>query len=183
MNKVNDSLIEKQRKSSRSDIIFYGILAAIIALFIFLLATNTGVRVEGRSMVPTLNDGEVLIVSTITPAKKGKIVVIKGEQTNWIIKRVIATEGDKVEFRDDGFVYINGTLYQDEFGLVDHSNRVDAPFTEKVLEKGEYFYLGDNRDNSSDSRDYGTCKIEQIVGVVYDWAIGNKFISTVFFWI
>ena len=57
MNKVNDSLIEKQRKSYKSDIIFFGVLAIVIAFFTFLLATNTGVRVEGRSMVPTLKDG------------------------------------------------------------------------------------------------------------------------------
>ena len=125
----------------------------------------------------------MLISSTIFLPEKEKIVIIKGEQNNWIIKRVIATEGDKVEFRDDGFVYINGVLYQDDFGSVDYSNRLDAPFTEKVLEKGEYFYLGDNRSNSSDSRDYGTCTSEQIVGVVYDWTIGNKFLSAVLFWI
>ena len=135
MNKVNDSLKERNFAQAKSDVWFYGIIAVVIAVLTLFMVVHTIVRVDGQSMKPTLKTDDVLVASKILAPKKGEIIVVKDEQQDWIIKRVIATEGDKVEFKDDGFVYVNGTLYEDEFGHADFSQRVSVPFNEKVLEK------------------------------------------------
>lgn len=187
MYKVNDSLSERQRAKEKSDLIFLLATACVTALLTLILALNhfvyLGVRVEGRSMLPTLDPGDVLMVNRVKEFEKGSVIVISGEQKDWIIKRVIATEGSVVTFAADGFVYIDGEKYVDEYGYADFSDRVSVPFMEKTLSKDEIFYLGDNRSNSSDGRDYGTCTVSQVVGVVTEWSIDNKILNKIFFWV
>ena len=183
MYKVNDSLLERQIKSDKSDrnflliIIFLLVVMTVISTlsqFVFL-----SVSVSGPSMQPTLYTGDVVTVNRCKKVKENDIIVISGEKEYWLIKRVIAcNEGDTIDIKD-GFVIVNGNKRVENYGAtLPHSNQIEYPIQ---LKKGEVFYLGDNRGNSSDSRDYGTCTYEQVVGVVEDWSMKTKGINSFFF--
>lgn len=187
MYKVRDSLVENVHAKEKSDRIFLIIVAFITVVMAVIFTLNQfvymGVQVKGASMYPTLNDKDVLIVNKIKSVQNGSVIVISGEQKDWIIKRVVATAGSVVEFGDDGYVYIDGEKYSDEYGFANFSDRQTVPFEKKTLAEGEFFYLGDNRFNSRDGRDYGTCEKSQIVGVVEQWSIKNKILNKIFFWV
>ena len=177
-----------KKKLSVSDIVFICIASFLILMMATTLILNQfvflSVRVSGESMLPTLQHDDLLIANKVRDYKKGDIVIIEGEKDYLIIKRVIATEGETVCCNADGFVYINGTKYEDKFGKAEHTNHNVSQEMDNVdytLKKGEVFYLGDNRVNSRDSRDYGTCSSDQIIGVVENWSIDNEFLNSKFF--
>ncbi|WP_232735793.1 signal peptidase I [Alteribacter populi] len=82
------------------------------------------------------------------------------EKKNWI-KRVIAISGDKVEFKN-GNVYRNGEKLEESY----IKEEMDVPFESLVIPENHVFVLGDNRNNSSDSRDIGPVPVENVVGKV-----------------
>ena len=136
-----------------------------IVLSIFFLIDAfffSPVRVSGLSMNNTLNDNDILIISrTYKTINNSDIIVIEKENGDFIIKRVIAVEGDIIDVDDSGKVYVNNVLVESSENwrggkAIKYSNR--------KLEKGEFYVLGDNRNNSSDSRYYGIFKKEQIIG-------------------
>ena len=197
MVKVGMSLMEKARKKTKSDQAFTLVVLFLVLIMFAIVFVNTyvlvSVKIKGASMVPTMKDGDVLVVNRYKEVKHGSIVVISGEKNNgeWIIKRVIAMEGDtvKIEPAVDGvFIKYKGT---------DSFVKLDEPYAqgvtgardwrEKTLEEDEIFYLGDNREYSHDSRnaDFSTCKESQIVGVVTDWSMATsgfgKFIMDLFY--
>ena len=186
MYKINDSLLERQREKERSDRYFLLTMAFITAVMWVILALNyfvfLSVRVQGPSMQPTLYTDDVLMVNRLKSVEKNSIIVISGEKEYWLIKRVIATEGDVVEFGADEYVYINGVKYVDKFGSAKYTGH-SGTFEKTVVGKDEIFYLGDNRLNSSDSRDYGTCTLSQVVGVVENWSVQNKILKKIMFWV
>ncbi|MBQ3493457.1 MAG: signal peptidase I [Clostridia bacterium] len=186
MFKVYDSLVERQRAKERSDGYFLLTMAFLTAVMWVIMALNyfvfLSVRVQGPSMQPTLYTGDVLMVNRLKSIDKGSIIVIQGEKEYWLIKRVIATEGDVIEYGADEYVYINGKKYVDEFGSAKYTGH-GGTFERTVVGKNEIFYLGDNRLNSSDSRDYGTCKVSQVVGVVENWSVEHKILKKIMFWV
>ncbi len=188
MYKINDSLMEKARAKTKSDFIVF-IVVAILALVLCVVTFLNNfvffsVLIDGPSMEPTMYTGDVLVANRYKKPTHGSIVIISGEKDNdeWLIKRVIAMEGDRVDIRGDNCVYV---WYAGTEGYV----KIDEPYIKRqgktesraweggrLLEKGEIFYLGDNRENSSDSRnaDFSTCDVSQIVGVVEDWSFRIK---------
>lgn len=144
-----------------------GIAAAIVV-------TNLGfgiVKVSGKSMYPTLDDGEVGIVNLIKARtgsiKRFDIVVVKSEYLNeYIIKRVVGLPGETVEYNATK-LYINGEVVDEPF-ISDVYTADSGPVT---LEENEYFCVGDNRTNSIDSRSIGTIKSTEIKSV---WCFGNE---------
>lgn len=159
------------------------IIAAVITILVFMFIGRLTV-VDGPSMMNTLIDGEVLVVSNIgyTP-QKGDIVVFQSPSSHVegaIVKRVIATEGQTVDIDfENWIVYVDGEpLYSDEFGFpevepyVNYINgqnmyQYDREFPYTVPE-GEVFVMGDNRNHSNDSRgtDIGTIDTRYIFGKV-----------------
>jgi len=117
-------------------------------------------------MEPTLVEGDNLIIEKISPKlgllKRGDIIVFKLENENrQLIKRLIALEGDKVEFRD-GKVYVNGEAVDDSYlgeGVV-----TEADDKVVVVPEGHVFVLGDNRQHSKDSRDLGPISEKSVSG-------------------
>lgn len=185
MYKVCDNLNERKQKQIQSDQRFIKVIAVIAMIVSIIVALNTyvfmSVIVEGGSMNPTLQSGDVLVANVLREHKKGDMVVIidqKGKD-ELIIKRVIATEGDFVEIVN-GTVYVNDKKLKEDYvinGYFDEQD--DYPYTK--IEKGEVFYLGDNRANSRDSRTYGTCKDEQIVGVVEEWSLTMRWLNKIIY--
>ena len=175
--KITQSLKERAIKEKRSDNVFLLWIAILITFMLTVLVLSTyvyvNVHVEGSSMQPTLYTNDFLVANKYKKIKHGSIIVIKDEMPDsdeWLIKRVIAMEGDKVEIKN-GSVYVNGKMLDEPYA----KGKTDCFFWigEKIIGKDEFFYLGDNREYSSDSRSlgYGTCKKKQIVGVVTDWSL------------
>lgn len=128
------------------------------------------VDVYGASMNPVLEAGDVLLVEKLTPAfggpKRFDIVVFsyRYRKKQYYIKRVIGLPGETVQITG-GKILINGQVLEDDYGNepVEKGKRAAEPV---VLGEDEYFVLGDNRNHSSDSRDWdiGNLKSQDILG-------------------
>ena len=136
---------------------------AIILIRTFIV---TPVRVNGTSMYSTLNDGEIMILNKInykfTDIKRFDIVVVKTEN-NKIIKRVIGLPGETLKY-EDNVLYINGQEVKESYLKEKTEDFNINELGYKKIPQDCYFVMGDNRDNSNDSRIIGCVKREQIKG-------------------
>ena len=174
---INPSLMSSEKKKTSDSLFLLGLLLVVL-LMTAIIALNTfvffNVRVSGPSMQPTLYTGDVLVANRYASVNRGSIVIIKGEKpgsNDLLIKRVIGLSGDTIEFID-GYVWVNGEKLNEKY-LLEQGKTYYEQTSVTVLD-GEVFYLGDNRENSSDSRQYGTCTEEQILGVVELWSLKFK---------
>ena len=141
-------------------------VAIVLALFIIFFVAQSFL-VQGVSMEPTLHDGERLLVDKVTyrlrEPMRGEIVVFgyPKEPRRKFIKRVVGLPGDIVEIRNRT-LYINGEPVEEEY----IRGPMYQPFGPVQVPEGTYFVLGDNRNNSEDSRfpDVGPIPREYIVG-------------------
>ncbi len=153
---------ERARSLAR-ELLETAVLTILIFLAIRLVVQNF--RIEGSSMEPTLHAGQYLIVNKavywLHPPERGDIVVFEYPRApnRDFIKRVIGLPGEEVEVRN-GVVYINGKRLYEPY-ISAPSNRSFGP---RVVGPNEYFVLGDNRPNSSDSRTWGMLPREHIIG-------------------
>ena len=149
------------------DCIVYSVLVVVLLLsFCFRL-----IGVDGTSMVPTLQDGDRLLVLNSLlddDYQYGDIVVLRKDtfMTEPIVKRVIATEGQTVDIDfASGSVYVDGELLEEDY--INEPTYVEEgtefPLT---VPEGSIFVMGDNRNHSSDSRssDLGTVDTRYVIG-------------------
>lgn len=116
-------------------------------------------------MQPTLNkDDRILIEQNINELKRGDIITFlyPKDTAKWYIDRVVGLPGETVEIRN-GIVYINGQALDEPY-IDEAHNQQKSTFAPRVVAGNNYFVLGDNRDNSSDSRYWGTVSKELIKG-------------------
>jgi len=140
------------------------VYAVLIVTFGFQVA-----RVEGKSMAPTLEDQDRLIVNKfvykIGEPRRGDIVMlyypVNPEKS--FVKRVIAEEGDTVRIVE-GRVYVNDIPLKDDYVAPEFRSHDD--WGPKLIDEGYYFVMGDNRSNSSDSRTWGMVPKKYITGKV-----------------
>lgn len=148
-------------------------LVFILAFFIKYFLVQTFL-VEGVSMMPNYKNNDFVIVDKISyqirDPKYGEVIVFKPKINQDIsyIKRVVGLPGDKVEIKS-GNVYINSFKINEPYldgkqTMIE--NRTDYLFS-KTLRSDEYFVLGDNRNNSQDSRSIGPITKESITGRVF----------------
>ena len=131
----------------------------LIIVIVILIRTFivTPVRVNGTSMVPTLKDGYYMILKKFDKSfERFDIVVIKTENEK-IIKRIIGLPKEDIEYKDN-ILYINGEEYEDIKLDYYTSDFVD------YCKDDEYFVLGDNREDSIDSRYLGCINKKDILG-------------------
>lgn len=145
---------------------------AVIVSATFLIVTYVGQRtkVSGDSMEVALQDKDNLIVDKISyrfrDPERYEIIVFpyKYAENTYYIKRIIGLPGEAIQIID-GYVYINGNLLDEHYGLevMESAGIAEDPI---LLGEDEYFVLGDNRNNSSDSRDssVGILKREDLIG-------------------
>ncbi|ADK14362.1 MULTISPECIES: signal peptidase I [Clostridium] len=144
------------------------ILVAIIAAFLIITFVFETVSVDGHSMDPTLNNKDRLIVEKVSyyfrAPKPGDIVVIKypANPKEKFIKRVVAVGGDKVKI-ENGKLYVNDVAKNEPYIL---EPMVTGDFNEVTVPNNTVFVLGDNRNNSRDSRfsDVGFVNYKLVVG-------------------
>ncbi|HVF31378.1 MAG TPA: signal peptidase I [Pyrinomonadaceae bacterium] len=133
------------------------------------------VRLEGDSMQPTLNDGDRCLISkNVNDLKRGDIVIFRypQDQSRKYIQRIIGMPGEEVEIRS-GKVLINGTTLDEDY-LDDKYNQSAPSFPPKKMGTNQYFVMGDNRDNSFDSRYWGGLDAALIEGRLYlEYGSGN----------
>ena len=149
---------ENEKKDAMiKDIISNVLYIAAVLLISFLIVRYVGQRTEviGSSMVPTLEDGNQLITDKITyrfrDPERFDIVVFPHEPVNeFYIKRIIGMPGETVEIADDGTIFINGEILEENYGYGE--TRPQEMSGSVVLGDNEYFVLGDNREISLDSR-------------------------------
>lgn len=173
---------EENKSDKLSGLLREGLETLLMAAIIWagVNVATARFRVEGASMEPNLHTGNFVIVSRVAywkvmgEPRRGDVVVFQpptNPQEDYI-KRVIGLPGDTVEIRE-GRVYVNGGLLEEPYISVP-TNRSGIW---RVAE-GEYFVLGDNRNDSDDSRNFGPLDADSIVGkawVVYwpvrDWGL------------
>ena len=140
------------------EIIPYVIVVIVVILIRTFLVTP--IRVNGSSMYPTLKDKEIMILNKIGKTVNGidrfDIVVLK--EDDYLIKRVIALPGEKISCQH-GNVYINGKKLKDKYG-----SGLTSDFEPIEVPKNSYFVMGDNRENSKDSRYIGPINKNEIKG-------------------
>jgi signal peptidase I len=149
----------------------------LLTLFIFWIVNSvTGrFRIEGSSMIPTLEEGEMVIINKLSyyldDPERGDIIVLHfpNDRSREFIKRVVGLPGDRIEIVD-GTVTVNGFPLNEPY-----INESPAYTGSWEVPEGQYFVLGDNRNNSSDSHTWSFLPREDIVGkawVIY-WGPEN----------
>lgn len=163
---------EQQLRLDLYDWIQSLMVALVICVALFIFAVRV-IDVSGSSMVPTLHDGDKMIVSNLFyKPKYGDIVVFKTDTYDpdrALVKRVIATEGQEISLDfDRGVVYINGSPIEEDYIAELTTTKLDFIGPQTVPE-GCVFVMGDNRNASTDSRkkEIGMVDERMILGRAY----------------
>jgi signal peptidase I len=146
------------------DLLFSVVLAIIVILFLY-----QPVKVEGTSMMPTLDDQERIFINKFVyrfhfeKIDRGDTVVFwfPGDPSKSYIKRVIGMPGDRVEVHD-GAVIVNGRPLEEDY--VPQEYRDQSEMRPTTVGPDEYFVLGDHRSSSNDSRTWGMVPRHYIYG-------------------
>ena len=166
---TNDPIeFEAQQLSAAWVRFILDVLETVLLAAILFLAINTlsaRVRVEGFSMLPTLQDGEFVLVNRLAyrlgEHQRGDIVVFhhpSGQKEEDLIKRIIGIPGDQI-VAENGMVSVNGTRLKEEY-----IKEAPSYTGEWTVPEGQLFVLGDNRNNSSDSHQWGFVPYEDVIG-------------------
>ena len=139
-------------------------ITAVIVYLIFGVFFRIAI-VQGNSMVPALKDNDIAMFLNIgAKYQAGDIALIKDESNVEYVKRIVALPGQTVNIDDEtGQLIVDGKLLSESYIYEDtySKNGVRYPIT---LGENEYFALGDHRENSKDSRNYGAVTKEQLDG-------------------
>lgn len=177
MSETNEKEQEAPKKSVGREVLEMVIYVVVVAALTYLLVTFVGQRtvVSGSSMYPTLENADNLITDKISyrfvDPERFDIVVFPFQDESGkrnFIKRIIGLPGETVQIID-GYVYINGEkLESDVYGyeVMEYYGVAEDPVT---LGDDEYFVLGDNRNNSKDSRfaEVGNIKRSDLIGKAF----------------
>ncbi|MEP7103875.1 MAG: signal peptidase I [Candidatus Dojkabacteria bacterium] len=167
-------------------------IAICIAVYVFIATPN---QIDGESMEPNFTNSEIIITNKLTEwlgssdfgknagldYQRGDVVVFQKPGNEDFIKRIIGIPGDKVAIKD-GYVYLNGKKviesYLQPSTFTRGGNFIEEGAVEREIPVGKYFVLGDNRNNSHDSRflDIGFINRDWLKGkvILRYWPI-NKF--------
>ena len=151
------------------------VLLVLCLSYLFITYVGQRTEVQGSSMESTLSNGDQLIVDKISyrfhDPKRFDIIVFpfRYEENTFYIKRIIGLPGETVQIDSLGNIIINGEVLEESYGkeIIRDPGRAIDPIT---LGEDEYFVMGDNRNNSSDSR------VESVGNIHRDEIIGRAFI-------
>ena len=184
--------IKKQRFGKERLTMIWSCLKVSLIIFVLFIGVRefafTNYVVQGQSMMPNVSDGDRILVNKIgyevqDPDRFDKIIFPVDEETDYI-KRVVGLPGDEIEYEDDELI-INDEVYEEDFLEEYEETSEETPFTEDFtleevtgkteVPEGELFVLGDNRQNSVDSRHIGFVSTGDVVGQanVAFWPLKN----------
>jgi len=161
-------------KSGLIDLIQF--LAIVLAFFVvlrFFIAEPH--RVSGSSMVPNFHDGDLIITNKLAPKmatlQRGEVIILQNPRnaSEVFIKRIIGLPGDQVQI-SRGQVFINNQPLPEPYlpaGTQTREGQYLSEGEEVVVPDSHYLVMGDNRNGSSDSREWGTIKKEAVVGQAF----------------
>ena len=182
---VTDEAVDVKEKKEKTNWIkelrdwVLAILVAVVVAFLVREYVFTLVKVQGASMEPSLHNNDRLYVNRMfyTP-EKGDVVIFEPatDPNRPYVKRVIATAGDTVYIDFvTGNVYVNDEIIEEDY--IKEKTREPGTYIAGLIKNGEYskenpiviqpgyvFVMGDNRNNSKDSRDLGPVPVEEIMG-------------------
>ena len=158
---VRTERIQRRRNIIKNVIIFVFTFLAILLFFHFIRFPV----VNGTSMVPTYNDGDVLVTLYTNRVEDNDIAVLWTETLGeYVVKRVIGVEGDHIQIKD-GQLFRNGARLYESYlnsqSWADMKDNVDI-----IVPEGQIFVMGDNRNDSTDSRILGMFSLDDIFGRV-----------------
>lgn len=146
-------------------LLLFVVILILIHSFVFTLFV-----IDGASMEPNFYNGDVIIANRISyylhEHHRGDVAILKfpgDPEHKRYVKRIIALPGETVSAKNDA-VYINGIKLVEAYL---NKEALSGQLDEKILERNEYFVLGDNRLNSNDSRNWGTCPEENLIGKAF----------------
>jgi len=165
-----------ETRSLVRDVLFAAVTAILIVVFVI-----QPVKVEGTSMLPHLHDGERIFVNKFVYAldgwptkshsigrsvQRGDIVVFwyPNDPNKSFIKRVIGVPGDTVRIDENGTLFINGQVVDEESYLSPDYTKRPQSYPATTIKEHYYFVMGDNRDHSNDSRSWGQVPEKYIYG-------------------
>ena len=138
-------------------------LLLTVVIFVLVNAITGRFRIDGSSMEPNLHDGEYVIVNRVVyrlqAPQRGDVVVFQREGKREFIKRIIGLPGETVEVKGSR-VLVNGVALTEPYIAQPNAYSMEP----RKIDPDEYFVLGDNRNNSSDSHNWGTIPLSVIDG-------------------
>jgi signal peptidase I len=154
------------------------VLISLGVSIFFIIFLYQPVKVEGTSMMPTLEDQERVFINKfvyrLEPIQRGDVVVFRypRDTSKSYIKRIVGVPGDRVRI-DDGLVFVNGRQIAEDY--VPPMYEDVRSYAETVVPSHSYFVLGDHRNLSNDSRDFGPVDESYIYGkaVFGYWPFGR----------
>lgn len=171
MDEQNTAEQEKKKMSVGREILSWVIYLLIVVALTYFILHFVGQRtmVDGNSMYPTLEDGDNLIVEKLSyrfgEPQRFDIIVFPYDDHTYYIKRIIGLPGETVQIDEEGNIYIDGEILEEDYGaeVISNPGRAAQPVQ---LGEDEYFVMGDNRNNSKDSRteEVGNIHRDDIVG-------------------
>lgn len=153
----------REIKEFLSDALKY-ILIGIVILLIFVYVISLE-QVIGPSMEPNYKEREIYLLNKIkykfTDPKRFEVVVVSTSSSKYMIKRVIGLPNDKLEYKNNN-LYINDELIEENYDRTGSTEN----FGPLIIPENSYFVLGDNRENSTDSRKFGYIEKKDVIGKV-----------------
>lgn len=147
------------------------LLGVLCLVYLIIHFVGQRTQVQGASMEPTLSTNDNLIVDKLSyrfgDPKRFDVIVFPylWEEKTYYIKRIIGLPGETVRIDQEGNIYVNDEILKESYGkeVIQDPGRAEDPVT---LGEGEYFVLGDNRNNSTDGRDFlvGNIRRKDIIG-------------------
>lgn len=145
------------------------VLAIMVMIYLFVMSPQ---EINGASMEPNFHNGEYILTNKVEykfrEPKRGDVVIFKSPRNKEIdfIKRVIGMPGDRVSLRNNMF-YVNGVALEEPYlspGIYIFGGSYLRENDEVIVPPGTYFVVGDNRQHSSDSREFGPIAKEDFIG-------------------
>ncbi len=140
------------------------IFLVVFILFHFIIGISF---VKGKSMYPTLHNNEIAFYTRIIPRfEQGDVLSVRMPSGEYYVKRVVAVGGDTVDIKQ-GKLYVNGEKMDEHYVNGETEKKVGGVEFPYTVEEGKVFVMGDNREESMDSRDFGAVIRKQIKGKVW----------------
>lgn len=158
----NTSTFYKTLKSTIAIFLIVSAIAILVATFFFPV-----LKITGDSMEPTLYQGDFIILTKNKNFKRGDLCAFYW-RNKMLVKRVVGLPGETINIDFEGNVYINDKVINESYIVKKALGTVDIEFPYKI-QQNEYFVLGDNRENSADSRnlEIGAISKERMIGRLF----------------